>query len=204
MNAIRIQLPNLKILQENDPEVRVEKGKQYVMEENGILMKRRKDGNQAIILPKILREQAMKEAHSLGHHGFKKALETMKKNFHWKDMGNDLKEYVDACTTCQEFNPSRRVVAEALNLEARGLWTDFTIDFMGPFEILNTKVYVMVVVDMFTKFTYAKAMLDTTSHSVIEVLRELFSLFGAPRTILSDNGSNLISEEIQYSIADGA
>lgn len=202
INAIRIEVPNLKTLQENDVELsKIEIGSEGFFKENGILKKQLNNGGSAIVLPTALRRQAMKEAHSEGHLGFKKSFKRLESNFFWSGMGRDLKEFIEGCDLCQRFNPARQVVTETQHLEAKSIWTDLAIDCMGPFELVEIKIHVLVVIDMFSKFMIARIIHEPNSQSIIRVLREIFYGFGAPNTVLSDNATNFTSQEMSVFFA---
>ena len=55
----------------------------------------------------------------------------------------------------------------------------------------------LVVVDAHSKWPEVIPVSSTTSSSTIEVLRDLFARFGIPEQIVSDNGTQFVSEEFQ-------
>ena len=57
--------------------------------------------------------------------------------------------------------------------------------------------YILVIVDLFTKFVIAKILLNSTSKAIIKVLIEVFTTFGLPSTVITDNATNFTSSEIQ-------
>ena len=60
--------------------------------------------------------------------------------------------------------------------------------FYGPFMFF-------VVVDAHSKWPEVTVMDSTTSEKTVDVLRELFSLYGVPTQIVSDNGPQFVSKE---------
>ena len=67
------------------------------------------------------------------------------------------------------------------------------IDISGFGTDSNFLVYVCAL----TKFVYAKVLRNMTSASVKTILLEVFTIFGRPQVILSDNASNFTSAEIE-------
>ncbi|KAM7284519.1 uncharacterized protein ISCGN_001613 [Ixodes scapularis] len=54
---------------------------------------------------------------------------------------------------------------------------------------------ILIVIDAYSKWIEATATNHATSDSTIRQLRELFSRFGIPRTVVTDNGTPFTSEE---------
>lgn len=66
------------------------------------------------------------------------------------------------------------------------------MDFTGPLE----GMMVLVLLDSLTKWMEAIPLKQaTTTTATTYCLRDIFSWFGVPRTIVSDNGAQLISHE---------
>lgn len=55
----------------------------------------------------------------------------------------------------------------------------------------------LVIVDAHSKWLEAAVMNSTSSEKTIEELRSVFSCFGIPQQLVSDNGLQLVSEEFQ-------
>ena len=69
------------------------------------------------------------------------------------------------------------------------------MDLIGPLlQTASGKQYVLVVSDYATIYLEAYAMNIITTPAVAEKLIDLFSHYGVPRGILSDQGSNFKSE----------
>lgn len=71
-------------------------------------------------------------------------------------------------------------------------WSRIHIDFMGP---LFGKSY-LVVMDAYSMWPEVWEMSSTTTTKTIEVLRHLFSLYGLPDQIVSDNGPQFVAKEL--------
>ena len=72
-------------------------------------------------------------------------------------------------------------------------WQRIHIDYAGPFQ--NSMF--LVVVDAHSKWPEVVPVSSTTSSSTIDVLRDLFARFGIPEQIVSNNGTQFVSEEFQ-------
>lgn len=59
----------------------------------------------------------------------------------------------------------------------------------------KVKHYFLVVIDTHSKWFEVFQRLSITSHNTIEILRRLFSSYGLPKELVSDNGPQLVSKE---------
>ena len=64
------------------------------------------------------------------------------------------------------------------------------IDFMGPFPPSYSNLYILVAVDYVSKWVEAIATATNDSKVVIKFLKNIFTRFGMPRALLSDNGAH--------------
>lgn len=68
------------------------------------------------------------------------------------------------------------------------------VDFAGPFQILDQKVYVLVVVDNYSRFALAIEVIPSReTTAVTAILEHLFEQYGTPKEILTDNGTTFTS-----------
>ena len=70
-------------------------------------------------------------------------------------------------------------------------WKCLHIDFAGPF----CGSMWLVLVDAQSKWPEVMQMKSTTASKTVEVLRSLFSRFGIPHQLVSDNGPQFVSDE---------
>ena len=71
------------------------------------------------------------------------------------------------------------------------------IDFKGPLPSVSKNRYLLTVVDEYSHFMWAYACPDMESKTVIKCLTQLFTIFGMPNYVHSDQGPSLISEELK-------
>lgn len=72
------------------------------------------------------------------------------------------------------------------------------MDLIGPLPRTSSgKQYVLVITDYATRYPEAYPMGSITAPAVAEKLIDLFSHFGVPREILTDQGSNFMAELLQ-------
>ena len=68
------------------------------------------------------------------------------------------------------------------------------LDFAGPFSLASKKVYVLVVIDDYSRFALAIEVIPSQETKIVtKVLERLFTIVGAPEEILTDNGKSFTS-----------
>ena len=109
----------------------------------------------------------------------------------WPELDKDIEESVHSCNECQlnQSNPP----AAPLNPWSSPSWARIHLDYADPIE----GHYLLIMIDTNSKWIEALPTQSTSSHAKIELLRSIFAQFGLPETIVSDNGSFLVSEEFQ-------
>ncbi len=73
-------------------------------------------------------------------------------------------------------------------------WTRIHIDFACP---VSGNTY-LIVVDAYSKFPEIIKMSSTTSAATIKILRDIFSRYGIPEILVSDNGPQLVSQDFEH------
>ena len=75
-----------------------------------------------------------------------------------------------------------------LEVELFDVWG---LDFMGPFPPSFGNLYILVAVDYVSKWVEAIALPNNEAKSVVKfVKKQIFTRFGVPRAIISDNGAH--------------
>lgn len=75
-----------------------------------------------------------------------------------------------------------------MEVELFGVWG---IDFMGPFPLSFNNQYILVAVDYVSKWVEAIPTQTNDSRVVMKFMKKnIFSRFGVPRAIISDEGSH--------------
>lgn len=72
--------------------------------------------------------------------------------------------------------------------QADGPWSDISIDILGPVRRNTHDKYVLVCMDMYSRWPEIKVVNSIESSVVIGFLDELFEREGFPSSLLSDNG----------------
>lgn len=160
--------------------------------ENGYLIR-----NDRFIVPSTLRKKLLDNAHE-GHPGIVRMKRKVRETYWWPGQDTDVERYVKHCKGCQRSEKSLApspVPLTRIPLPDKP-WQKLAIDISGPFVIapLQSK-FIVVLMDYYSKFPEILLTPTITSNKVITWLNEIFSRYGAPDEIVSDNGTQFVSSE---------
>lgn len=145
------------------------------------------------VVPKGARWQLCRMNHDeIGHFGVEKTLERIKKSYWFSKMSRFVKKYVNACIECA-YAKKNNTAKEGYLYPIAKIEVPFHtihIDHLGPFvKSKRGNTHLLVIVDGFTKFVFAKPVRNTKTQSAIRVLEEIFYTFRVPDRIISDRGT---------------
>ncbi|KAK8715707.1 hypothetical protein V6N13_043035 [Hibiscus sabdariffa] len=135
--------------------------------------------------------------------GSRTAAKVLQSGFYWPTLFKDAHNFYKPCARCQRTgNISRRnemLLQYILEVELFDVWG---IDFMGPFLSSHGDLYILLAVDYVSKCVEAIATPRNDSQIVLKFLhKHIFTRFGAPRAIISDEGTHfdnkLIAKALQ-------
>ena len=122
--------------------------------------------------------------HSLAHRA-------MTQGFWWPRMRNDVAEYVQKCERCPKHAHLIHQPAGHLNpISSPWPFAQWGQDILSPFpRATDNRRFVLVAVDYFTKWVEAEALANIWDVDVKKfVWKNIFTRFGVPNTLISDNG----------------
>jgi len=145
-----------------------------------------------VIVPPAGRQQLLHELH-IGHPGMSRMKALARTIIWWPQIDADIEQMVKSCNECQLTRPAPPVAPlQPLPWPSRP-WSRLHIDFAGPFQ----NHMFLVVIDACSKWIEVFPMNTSTSLATIRHLRTLFSQFGIPDTIVTDNGTCFTSSEFE-------
>lgn len=169
--------------------------------DNGNLYKKI-DNNWLLVLPIVLRADAITKAHhSLAHRGADAVFDYLKSRCWFPQMREFVRETVSTCIECQKCAPVSSHPSEELHrLPPVKTFQRWSLDFMGPLPVTrNGFKWLLVAIEHATKWPIVKPLRCATAEEVATFLYEEIVLkFGCPGEILTDRGSqfmgNLLKE----------
>ncbi|CAF3407328.1 unnamed protein product [Rotaria socialis] len=144
-----------------------------------------------LVIPKTMQNKVLGWAHdhpTAGHGGQQKTLFRLTTRVYWESMKKDVFNYIYAC---QQFKYNNAPTASPIQLHAvNEPWHTIGMDIMGPFPTTaRQKRFLLVIVDYFTRWIELFPLNSITSIDITNILtNEIFSKYGLPKHIVSDNG----------------
>ena len=141
----------------------------------------------------------------MDHPGQKKTKALVSKYFYWPRMNAMTEEYVRTCKSCQVSKPSNtRPAGLQMPLSVPTVaFQQIAMDCIGPIRPVppSGKRYILTIVDRATKWTFAEALTDITSQTIIPVVESFFYHYGIPETVLTDNATDFLSRSFEAFLA---
>jgi hypothetical protein len=150
------------------------------------------------ILPEQVNE-VLRYAHDChGHFAEALTLKQLVGKFYWPSRAKDTPIFCRSCQNCQYYGPKKpsQIQKPILHLQPLDM---IGIDYLGPFnpvcEGTNNR-YVILVVDYFSRFAWARAVECNDGATAVRfLLEEIVKVFGWPASVYSDNGSHFVQGE---------
>lgn len=89
-------------------------------------------------------------------------------------------------------------------IEVSRKWETIAVDFSGPYPRTRSgNTVIFVVVDVFTKFCLMFPMKQADATRMVKILKDqIFLVYGTPKRIISDNGTQFLSREYKKLLDD--
>ena len=145
-----------------------------------------------VVVPSQGRDIVLGELHR-GHPGVSRMKALARELVWWPGLYGGVEEVVRSCVECQQVQ-SQPAAAPLIpwSWPSRP-WSKIHLDLAGPME---GRMF-LVAVDVNSKWLEVIPMKTATALMTVQWLRTLFSTFGVPESIVSDNGPQLAAAEFQ-------
>jgi len=153
-------------------------------------------GGTKLAVPKTLETKIFDYFHLPLHLSQKRMESKIRERYIFPRMRTKLQLYISSCGMCvsvkQKPKPRSRQVITGTPYHP---WMCLQLDLVGPLDkSLSGNVYILTVVDCFTRWAELRALKDRTAISVAEKLLEIMYVRGPPLNIQMDNARELQSE----------
>lgn len=151
-----------------------------------------------VVVPEKFRGEVLKIAHDdCGHLGVKKTYDRVLQHFFWPRLKRDVSKYIKSCHVCQLTAKPNQHIKPAPLCPIPAISKPFEhliIDCVGPLPPSKSGCsYLLTVMCQTTRYPAAYPLRTITARSVVKALSQFISIFGIPRIIQSDQGTNFTS-----------
>ena len=141
-----------------------------------------------ICIPPELYDRSLHELHEM-HLGIEKMQQRARARLYWPGIDVDIVEYVKRCKTCTQQKATQHIQLVIPRDVPEAPWQDLAADFFN----FKGKEYLLIA-DTFSKYPFTFRMTTKTTDTVIQKFTQLFSKYGNPKSLATDNGSPFSSE----------
>ena len=156
--------------------------------EDGLLLK-----GTHIIIPQTLLKEMIQLIHT-GHLGLEKCLNRVKQYMYWPGLYDELKDLITSCTTCLKFSAWK----PTSNKQNAGHEIP-----VHPWSKLASDIFYfegdsyLPIVDYTPHFPIIRNFSSMTGKAIAHHMQSIFSKYGWPNTLVTDNGPCYTSKEFQ-------
>jgi len=147
--------------------------------------------NEQIIIPYAYRRHVLNSLHA-GHLGIVKTIHRAKTTVYWPGYVRDIQSMIEHCSPCQAVRnalPHEPLVPTPL--------PDYPFQKIGADLFYIEGETYLLTVDYYSKWPSIMKLRNTTTADVVIELKHLFTDFGTPEVIVSDNGPQFASAEFR-------
>src|SRR5436190_2372536 len=143
-----------------------------------------------VVVPSSLQSSVLKELHHT-HIGITKMKQLARRYVYWKTIDKEIERVVRECASCAATKKNPPKCPLHPWEEPDHNWQRIHIDYAGPYQ----GHYFLVIMDAKSKWAEIEiCRIALTSLSTIELLQNVFSRYGFPDVMVSDNATIFTSE----------
>lgn len=167
----------------------------FQLDHSGILVLHTAGQAARIVVPLSLVDKVLELVHGAhgAHQGINRTTALIAQSYFWPGWRRSVSDYVNSCASCQQRKTPIKKTLPRMKITSSHCNDLIAMDLQGPLPTtVNGNSYILVIMDIFSKFVQAVAIRDATAQSIAQaLLANWIGIFHAPRRILSDNGANM-------------
>ena len=162
---------------------------------------RRHRGKERLVVPEHKKQMILEASHDhqlAGHMGVDNTYQRLSDKYYWKEMYEDIREYVKNCDTCQKRRRDKDI-DRLQPIPPTSAFDHIGIDIVGPLpRTLRGNRYIVVAVDYLTKYPEARALPLADALNIAPFIYEdIICRHGIPRELMSDRGTEFLNNLIE-------
>jgi len=143
-----------------------------------------------IVIPKSLQEHVVNLAQE-GHQGLMKTKSLLREKVWFPNIDKLAESKVKSCNACLITTPECKREPLQMSPLPAAPWKEVSVDFAN---LLNQE-YLLLITDDYSRYPEVEIVKSTSAATVIPKLDKVFSEFGVPEVVKSDNGPSFNSKE---------
>ena len=149
------------------------------------------------LVPSRHRRIIFNSIHNLSHSGIKATIRMIPDRYVWPNMKKNVTFWCRNCIQCQKTKVHRHNVTNLQRYPPPSQkFADINLDLSGPLPDSNGYSYILVIVDRFSRWPVAIPLPDCKTHTILNAfMHNWLSLYGAPKKLTTDKGSQFLSSE---------
>ena len=145
-----------------------------------------------VVVPAAGHHTVLQQLHDT-HPGITRMKSLARSYVWWPGLDSDIQSTVQKCDVCQSNRKSPPKAPLHPWEWPSQPWSRLHIDHAGPF---HGKLF-LIIVDAYSKWIEVKIVSSTSTEATIAALRPIFTTFGLPQQLVSDNGTGFTSTEFK-------
>ena len=123
------------------------------------------------------------------HHAIEKMQHRARSTLYWPGIDADIATYIKHCKICTQHKTTQHIQPILPRYVPESLWQDLATDI---FNIKNKEK--LLITDTFSKYFFSFKMSTKTADTIAHKFTQLFSQYGTPKCLSTDNGLPYLSE----------
>ena len=136
-----------------------------------------------IAVPSKLQERVVNLAHE-GHQGVVKTKSLLREKVWFPGIDKMVEKKVQSCCACLVSTPESKREPLAMSPLPKAPWSEVSMDFA---ELPNSE-YLLIITDDYSRYPVVETVKSTSANTVIPKVDKVFSEFGIPDVVKTDNG----------------
>jgi transposase InsO family protein len=145
------------------------------------------------------RAELLDKHHLLGHFGATTMTRSIRDaGFSWPNIREEALAHCQRCKPCRMHTPHPRAFHMLQSVTAALPFDHVAVDLAGPFPTSSSgNHFLHVLIDVHSRFVLLKAIPDKRMETIAALWLDVFTTFGFPKIIQSDNGSEFVNKVVK-------
>jgi RNase H-like domain found in reverse transcriptase/Integrase core domain/Integrase zinc binding domain len=145
------------------------------------------------VVDNTYREEILHEHHALSHCNSRELYKcVIRSGKFWSSLKSDCEDFTSQCPDCQKNIIHRSGYHPQVSIHACAPMDHVLVNLMGPVPEHNNHRYILVAMDVFSRFIFIQPLENKQPVSVAKALYTIFCLFGHPKVLQTDNGGEFV------------